>query len=223
MNKTGNPKLTRSYHIPLAMFDDAFRAFQKKYVYPMNIVITVILLAIAGVYVHAAVKDNTQTLAYLLIVICIALILVRWYRVFKLRRAVHEALKEIESDTYEVSIYDEGLVIRTEEAPEVSEADVPAQEDSPAEEPPSPAPSPAAETAQNSEKPENGFHQLFPEAPAEKEPVPATEIPFGSGVKIHEFDAYFMVYIVKQNFYVIPKKDFSGDEIAEMKKIFGLQ
>ena len=214
MNKTGAPLLTRSYHIPLAMFDDAFRAFQKKYVYPMNILFTVILLAIAGVYVHAAVKDNTQTMAYLLIVICIALILVRWYRVFKLRRAVHDALKEIESDTYELKVYEEGLVIRTEDAQKA---------DSPAEETPSPAPSPASESTQNEEKTENGFHPVFPESPAEKEPVPATEIPFGSAVKIHEYADYFMVYLVKQNFYVIPKKDFSGDEIAELKKIFHLQ
>ena len=216
MNKTGTPKLTRSYHIPLAMFDDAFRAFQKKYVYPMNILFSVILLAIAGVYIHAAIKDNTQTLAYLLVVICIALVLVRWYRVFKLRRAVHEALKEIESDTYELKVYEEGLVIRTEDAPEAV---------SPAEEAPSPepdsAPSPAAETAETGEDSGNGFHQIFPETPAEREPVPATEIPFGSGVRIHEFAEYFMVYLVKQNFYVIPKKDFSENEITRLRNIFG--
>ena len=60
MNKSGKPILTRSYHIPLAMFDDAFRAFQKKYVYPQNILLTAVLLAIAGVYVHAALKDTSS-------------------------------------------------------------------------------------------------------------------------------------------------------------------
>lgn len=197
--------LSRSYHIPLAMFDDAFRAFQKKYVFPQNILLTAVLLAIAGVYVHAAIKDNTQTAAYLLIVICIGLILVRWYRTFKLRRAVHDALKEVESDTYEMKLYEEGIVIRTEDAmPEQSE---PAAEDTPA---------PAEETAPDG----NGFRPLFPDEPAEPEPIPATEIEFGSGVKIHEFADYFMVYIIKQNFYVIPKKDFSAEEISQMKQKF---
>lgn len=197
--------LSRSYHIPLAMFDDAFRAFQKKYVFPQNILLTVVLLAVAAVYVHAAIKDNTQTFAYLLIVVCIGLILVRWYRTFKLRRAVHDALKEIESDTYEIKLYEDGIVIRTEDAePEQSE---PAEEESPA---------PAAETEPDG----NGFRPLFPDEPAALEPIPATEIAFGSGVKIHEFADYFMVYIIKQNFYVIPKKDFSAEEISQMKQIF---
>ncbi len=204
MNKSGKPILTRSYHIPLAMFDDAFRAFQKKYVFPQNILLTAVLLAIAGVYVHAAVKDNTQTLAYLLVVACIAVILVRWYRTFKLRRSVHEALKDVEQDTYELSVYDEGLVIRTKDAPK------------PVEEAPAEAEPEAPDTA---EKTENGFQQLFPEEPADSEPVPPTELPFGTGLKIMEFPEYFMAYVVKQNFYVIPKKDFSDDEIAKLKQL----
>lgn len=205
MNKSGKPILTRSYHIPLAMFDDAFRAFQKKYVYPQNILLTAVLLAIAGVYVHAALKDNTQTLAYLLIVACVAIILVRWYKTFKLRRSVHEALKDVEQDTYELSVYDEGLVIRTKDAPK------PAAEETPAE------PEPEASAAE--EKPENGFQQLFPEEPADAEQIPPTELPFGTGLKILEFPEYFMAYVVKQNFYVIPKKDFSDDEIAKLKQL----
>ena len=116
MNKTGKPIISRSYHIPLPMFDDAFLKFQKKYVYPGNLLLTVVLLAIAGVYIHAAVKDNSNTLVYLLIVACFAIILVRWYRTFKLRRALHDALKEVETDTYQLSAYEDGLVIHTEEA-----------------------------------------------------------------------------------------------------------
>ena len=207
MNKSGKPLLSRSYHIPLSMFDDAFRRFQKKYVYPQNILISVIFLAIAGVYVHAAVKDNTQTLAYLLIVVCLALVMVRWYRTFKLRRSVHEALKDVEQDTYELNVWEDGMVIRTKDAP---------QAESPAE------PEPAAEPAVQEEKPGNGFQQLFPEEPAQRDPVPPTELPFGTGMKLLEFPEYFMAYVVKQNFYVIPKKDFSDDEIAQLKQIFHL-
>lgn len=207
MNKSGKPLLSRSYHIPLSMFDDAFRRFQKKYVYPQNILISVIFLAIAGVYVHAAVKDNTQTLAYLLIVVCLALVMVRWYRTFKLRRSVHEALKDVEQDTYELNVWEDGMVIRTKDAP---------QPESPAE------PEPAEEPAVQEEKPGNGFQQLFPEEPAQRDPVPPTELPFGTGMKLLEFPEYFMAYVVKQNFYVIPKKDFSDDEIAQLKQIFHL-
>ena len=208
--KRTNKLLERSYHIPLEMFDDAFLRFQKKYVYPQNILLSVVLAAIAGVYIHAVLKDNTQTVAYLLIVICLALILVRWYKTFKLRRAVHDALKEVEHDTYTLQVFDEGLVIRTEDAP--------AEPASPAEAEDAPAESASPESG----KPEgNGFAQLFPEEPAAaNEPVPPTEIEFGSGVRIHDCGEYFMVYVVKQNFYVIPKKDFSDSEIRQLSGIF---
>lgn len=210
MNKTGKPIISRSYHIPLPMFDDAFLKFQKKYVYPGNLLLTVVLLAIAGVYIHAAVKDNSNTLVYLLIVACFAIILVRWYRTFKLRRAVHDALKEVETDTYQLSAYEDGLVIHTEEA-------APAAED--AAEPQETVQEPE-QSADESPAEEGGFRKIFPDQPVQNDPVEDTEITFGPDVKIHDFPEYFMVYLVKRNFYVIPKKDFADDEIETLKKLF---
>lgn len=210
MNRT-NKLLERRYHIPLAMFDDAFVRFQKKYVYPQNFLLTAVLAAIACVYVHAVVKDNTQTLAYLLIVICLALILVRWYKTFRLRRAVHDALKDVENDTYTLTLYDTGIVIRTEDAPAAETVSPAAAEEASAE-----------NASPEAEKPEgNGFAQLFPEEiAAANEPIPPTEIEFGSGVRTHDCGEYFMVYVVKQNFYVIPKKDFSESEILQLSEAF---
>lgn len=210
MNKTGKPIISRSYHIPLPMFDDAFLKFQKKYVYPGNLLLTVVLLAIAGVYIHAAFKDNSNTLVYLLIVACFAIILVRWYRTFKLRRAVHDALKEVETDTYQLSAYEDGLVIHTEEA-------APAAEDTAA---PQEAVQEPEQSADESPAEEGGFRKIFPDQPVQNDPIEDTEITFGPDVKIHDFPEYFMVYLVKRNFYVIPKKDFADDEIETLKKLF---
>lgn len=212
------PALQRTYHIPLPMFQEAFRNFQKKYVFPKNIVITVILAVIAGVYIQAAVKDNTQTMAYLLIVVCIAMILILWYRPLKMRRSLAEALKEIESDTYELTLYSEKLTIRTEDAPQPeTEQEVPEEtsEDQKADA------APETETAPESQG--DGFQQLFDEKPAgAAEPIPATEIYFDGNVKFLEYTEFFMVYLVKQNFYVIPKKDFSEDEISKLRAAFKL-
>ena len=210
MQNNGTKRISRSYHIPLPMFDDAFVRFQKKHVFPANILLTVVLLLIAGVYIHAAIKDSSNTLVYLLIVACFAIIMVRWYKTSKLRRAVHNALKEIESDTYELTVYDDRLVIHTEEAPQEESADAQAEEEQET------ADSPAEEASSDG----NGFQQIFPEEPVRKDPVEDTEIVFGPDVKIYEFPEYFMVYLVKRNFYVIPKKDFSEDEIETLKKLF---
>ena len=208
---TEKTSISRKYHISLDLFMDAFRAFQKKYVYPQNIVLSVILLAVAGVYIRAAIKDNTKTLFYIVIVFCIAFVMSLWYKTLKLRRSLRDALKEIESDTYEMQLFSDKLTIRTEDAPPPAEPAAP--EDKPAED------APAEQTDES-----DGFQQLFPEKPAEPvQSIPPTEIYFDDRVKFHEFADYFMVYLVKQNFYVIPKKDFSEDEISQLRKSFSIK
>ncbi|MBQ8920906.1 MAG: YcxB family protein [Oscillospiraceae bacterium] len=199
--------MQRSYHIPLPMFDEAFRCFQKKYVFPGNIVISIIFLVLAADFIYAAVKDNTNTTAYLLIAICIGMVLIRWYRTFKLRRSVHEALKEVEQDLYELTVYEDGVVIRTEDAPKPEQTDQPEEQE--------------AEPEQEESADGSGFQQLFPEEPPEDEEQPApTEITFGTGVKLLEYPEFFMIYLVRANFYIIPKKDFSDDEIKQLSELF---
>lgn len=218
MNLLAKPKLEKSYHIPLPLFDKAFRAFQKKYVYPRNIVITLLLVAVAGVYVDAAVRDPSSTMAYVLIFICAAMIMVMWYNPMKLRRNLMISLKELENDVYTVSLYQDGVTIRTEDG--VTET----AEDTAESEPVSEAVEAKEEPAENHEDTdENGFNDLFDdaEAPAVAEPIPATELPFGTGFRILEYDEFFMLYLVKHNFYVVPKKDFSAEEQQILRDGFG--
>lgn len=195
------PLIERRYHIPLAMFQEAFRSFQKKYVYPRNIVLTVVLAAVAGVYVKAVVDDPSQKLAYLLVVACVAMILITWYNTFKLRRSVTEALREVENDTYEMKLFSDRMTILAKD-PEGGDYVI---EERRLTEPEAPA----AEAGEDG----NGFQQIFPEKPAEDaELLEPTEIRFGKQVKLHEYDSYFMVYLVRQNFYLLPKQAFTAEE-----------
>lgn len=212
-----NPTLTKRYHIPLDMFMDAFRAFQRKYVYPQNIVLSVILLAVAGVYVYAAVRDSSKTLPYIVIVFCVAFVMSTWYKTLKMRRSLREALKEIESDTYEMKLFSDKLTIRTEDAVPVPAETAASLE---AEEVPGADPEPAEDAASEDAE---GFNSIFPVKPAEPvQDIPPTEIFFEDRVKIHEFAEYFMVYLVKRNFYLIPKKDFSENELTQLRTAFKL-
>ena len=97
MNLSRKPKLEKSYHIPLPIFDKAFRAYQKKYVYPRNYILIAILFAIGCLYVKAAVDDPSNTLAYFLVVICLAMILILIYNPLKIRRSLMLSLKELEN------------------------------------------------------------------------------------------------------------------------------
>lgn len=207
MQRNTPPLLQKSYHIPLPLFEKAFRAFQKKYVYPRNIGITIVLAMVAIVYIDAAVQDSTNTMAYLLLVLCVALIFITWYNPLKLRRALLRSLAELENDTYHLTVYAEGLVIGTEDAAASDAERLPAEPVADAS-----APEPDAD----------GFVPLFEgeAATASVEPIPETELPFGAGLKLLEYETFFMVYLVKHNFYVIPKEDMTQAELQILRKAF---
>ena len=133
------------------------------------------------------------------------MILITWYNTFKIRRSLNEALREIENDTYEMKLWSDRMAILAKD-PEGGDYVVSEQK-----------PEQPAEDADG-----NGFQQLFPEKEAEAEKIPPTEIPLDGKIRLYEQESYFMVYIIRQNFYVIPKKDFSEDEITEMRKLFHL-
>lgn len=206
MNHNGEPLLSKSYHIPLSLFDKAFRAYQKKYVYPRNIVMSCVFGGIAAVYAIAAFKDPENTLAYILIVVCVAMILNMWYNPMKVRRNLMESLKELENDIYHFSLFENCATISTEDTPkpvESVETDADAQETEISAEP-------------IPETDSDGFNQLFEETES-AEPIPETELPFDLSLKIHEFDDFFMFYLIKRNFYVVPKAEFSEDELKLLR------
>lgn len=215
MKFKGEALLRKSYHIPLPLFDQAFRCFQKKYVYPRNILLTGILSVIFIVYFISMLKEPQNELVYLLLVVCLAMILIIWYNPMKLRRSLMASLKELESDTYHFTLYADGVEIGTEDAP--------LPEENP-DAPTSPEPEKDTEDAALSAD-EDGFLPIFEEENADpvRSPVPVTGIPFGAGLKIHEFDEFFMLYLVKQNFYVVPKKDFTDAELNVLRDTFPIE
>ena len=210
MNKQ-KPVLTRSYHIPLSMFDHAFRNFQKKFVYPRNLILTVLLAAVGGWYVYAQIKKPDGKLGYLMIMVCLAMILITWYNTFKIRRTLMDAIKEIEQDTYELTVYPDGLSILAKDAEGMPFAEA---EEASAEET-----APAQEGTEKAE--ENGFQDIFDEKPASAaSSQKPTEIELDRYVKTYEYPDYFMVYLTAaKNFYLIPKKDFSDAELSQLRDI----
>ena len=202
--------LERSYHIPLSLFDKAFRAFQKKFVYPRNWILTLLLAAVGGWYVYAQIKDPEGKLGYLMIMVCLAMITITWYNTFKIRRSLLNAIKEIESDTYELKVYEDGMTILAKDA-----------EGQPFELTEEPEAQPEQISQPEEADGENGFRQVFDEKPAvHGEPLKPTEIEFDKYVKTYEYPEFFMIYLTAaKNFYVIPKKEFSDAELAQLRDI----
>ncbi len=186
-NTVVQPLLTKQYHIPFAMFRDAFAAFQKQYVYPRTYVMMALLLAVAGIYSYCVVTgtDSQRPLYCMIIMFCLVLCALQWLSPRRIRRRLMEAIRDLEEDLYEMHLFPEYLEIGTilpEEAltEEDQEADA-----------------------------------LFDDAPEGN--FSGTRIHFSNVVKVTEYREFFIVYIKKSNFYVLPKSAFTDAELDMMR------
>lgn len=58
--------------------------------------------------------------------------------------------------------------------------------------------------------------EIFGDAPPET--IESTKLYFNNGLKILEYDEYFIAYQVKETFYIIPKSGFSDGELEIFRK-----
>lgn len=124
-----NYRLEKEYKLPYDIFREAYREFQKKNVYPKSYLYMAIFLVIAIIYIIAAIKDPSSTLAYVLILVCLALAFREWYNPRKARKNLIEAVKELGDVTYKLAVGDSFIDIST-----VSIADVENLSEEPEEE-----------------------------------------------------------------------------------------
>ncbi len=181
----------KRYSIPYELFGEAFTVFQKKFVFPRNRVMSVLLLIFAAGNVLNIMYGNGETIGYVLVLVCIALAFINWYNPRKLKRNLMESVKGIENDVYTLTIYPERIVIGTVLEPE------------------------------NEKEPEE-YEEVFGEIPI-KEDIADTEIYLNKNVKVIERKNFFMIYIKKSMFYVVPKETLTQEEIEIMNLHFQKQ
>ena len=181
----------KRYSIPYELFGEAFTVFQKKFVFPRNRVMSVLLLIFAAGNVLNIMYGNGETIGYVLVLVCIALAFINWYNPRKLKRNLMESVKGIENDVYTLTIYPERIVIGTVLEPE-------------------------------KEKEPEEYEEVFGEIPM-KEDIADTEIYLKKNVKVIERKNFFMIYIKKSMFYVVPKETLTQEEIEIMNLHFQKQ
>lgn len=99
-----NYRLEKTYSISADIFRDGFRAYQKKYVYPKSYLFTGIFLVLAVNFVYGAAKAPDNYLAYLLIVVCIALAVREWFNPRKMRQIFLDTMQEMGGIEYKLRI-----------------------------------------------------------------------------------------------------------------------
>lgn len=181
----------KRYSIPYELFGEAFTVFQKKFVFPRNRIMSVLLLILAAGNVLNIMYGKGETIGYVLVLVCIALAFINWYNPRKLKRNLMESVKGIENDVYTLTIYPERIVIGTVLEPE-------------------------------KEKEPEEYEEVFGEIPV-KEDIADTEIYLNKNVKVIERKNFFMIYIKKSMFYVVPKEPLTQEEIEIMNLLFQKQ
>ena len=181
----------KRYSIPYELFGEAFTVFQKKFVFPRNRIMSVLLLILAAGNVLNIMYGKGETIGYVLVLVCIALAFINWYNPRKLKRNLMESVKGIENDVYTLTIYPERIVIGTVLEPE-------------------------------KEKEPEEYDEVFGEIPV-KEDIADTQIYLNKNVKVIERKNFFMIYIKKSMFYVVPKEPLTQEEIEIMNLHFQKQ
>lgn len=179
--------IKKKYSIPYEMFGEAFITFQKKFVYPRNTIMAVLLLIAAAANIIYIALGKATTFGYVLVLVCLALAFVNWYNPKKLRRNLMESIRGIENDVYQLKIMPDKLIIGTVIEPEENEG-----------------------------KQKEEYEEVFGDNP-EPEEIKETEIFLTKDVSVIEKEDFFMVYLKRAMFYVIPKKDFTEEEITVMQ------
>lgn len=181
--------LEKEYNILYNTFYDAFFAFQKKFVYPRNYVLTGLFLAAGLVYIYSAVKEPKNTLAYILIFVSFALAFTNWITPRRSRKRIMEGIRGIENDRYRFELFDTHIEVSSLLPPE-----------------------------ENEEKSEDSLNEkeLFGDEPDEV--ASSSKLYFNDRLKVIEKEGFFVLYQVKENFYVVPKTEFSEDEIAKIRE-----
>lgn len=187
--------LEKEYSIPYEIFGEAYTEFQKKYVNKRSYILMGIFIALGLVYVWSAIKDP-NTLAYLLMVVCFAFAGINWYNPKRIRRTLMEGIKGLEDEKYRFELFESHIEISTL---------IPEKEDENDK-----------ENDINSELEE----ELFGDSPDEVSE--SSKLYFNDRLKISEKDNFFMLYQLKELFYVVPKSDFSAEELEIFRKKTGI-
>ena len=144
-------------------------------------------------YVKLA-KDMENMLYWLLASVCLALIASLWYNPHKLRKNLIKSVENTIDDLYRIEIFDDRMTV---------EMIMPETE---------------SDTEKEEKTDDEGIDTEF--FAQEENQNEKTVINFGTNIAVIEKQDFFLVYILKSVFYIIPKNAFSYDENETMRKHF---
>lgn len=181
---------SKRYSIPFEMFENAYTLFQKKYVYPRNMIMIALLLLLAVGNIINIALGRSGTLSYVLVFACFALAAINWYNPKKIKRNLMSSIKGIENDIYTLDVLPDKMIIGT-----------------------------VIDPVENDNSEPEEYEKVFGEV-KKLENIEKSEVYINNTLRVTERKDYFMVYIKKSMFYVIPKNVMNEEEIKTFAMYF---
>lgn len=192
-------RLEKNYRISPDIFREGFKAYQKKFISPKSYLFTAVFLVLALNFIYGAVKAPDNYFAYIMIVICLALMVREWFNPRKMRRTFTEAVQEMDGQEYKITVADNWVEFSTIEHGNVENFEEKNVESDDSTE---------LSTIQRGDV----------ENSDDYEPVPPSRIET-ERLRILEYDRFFLFIDGKVMFYIIPKEDFSESETEIIRNL----
>ena len=112
--KAESPSLCQfEFNVTIPEEDDAFRTFQRRYVFKRNVIKSVGFGLLGIGFLVSSFIYPDQVMNYILFGVCAAAVAMIWYNNVKIRRSLMEALKMLEDDRYIFTLFDDRFKIET--------------------------------------------------------------------------------------------------------------
>lgn len=115
-NNTEKQKLipdTAPYQINHDIYSEAYKCYQKHFIFPKNRILQLIMLLLAVDFSYHGIMNPDNKLAFFLTALCVAFIFILWYNPRRMRRSVMDVIREIEGDEYVFSMDHEKITFCT--------------------------------------------------------------------------------------------------------------
>lgn len=166
----GIPIVQKEYSIAPHMYDSAFKDYQRKFVYPMNYILTAVFVVIAIVDIVLIATGKSPALIVLAVLSIVAIVGI-WLHTVNVRKKFVQNVARVKDERQTVQFFDNGIVITS--------------------------------------------------IPKGHTDGVKTVIDFDKDeVKILDKRYYFIAYVVKSHFCIIPKKVFDASEETTLAKGF---
>ncbi len=231
-----NYRIHKVYKITADVFRKGFAAYQKKFVYPKSYLLMAVFFILALNFVYGAVNAPDNYFAYIMIVLCLALMIREWFNPRKLRRVMTDAVRELEQE-YKFVLADDYVEFSTiqreyvENFPENQGDNIPEENDS---DDSTKLSTIQRENVENSHENQGGnvseensnddstelstIQRGDVENSQDFENVPPSKITLDN-LQILEYDDFFLFLNGKIMFYIVPKSVFSDSELNIIRNI----